>query len=95
MLRQKLTPSSNPKLKPMTPRLALAMKKTRVIAPLVAPIVRRMAMSRLLFFTSMTMPEMMFRAAMATTRQSRTAAGKRRESGKQEDIGPWPGGRTL
>ena len=25
-------------------------------------------MSRVLFFTSMTMPEMMFRAAMATTR---------------------------
>ena len=53
---------------PATPIMAPAMKKTRRIAEGLAPMVRRMAMSRPLFFTSMTMPEMMFMAAMATTR---------------------------
>ena len=58
-------PSTRPSERPITPRLALAMKKTRMIAPLVAPMVRRMAMSRLLFFTSMMRPVTMLSAAMA------------------------------
>ena len=44
-----------------------AIRKMRMIAPCPAPMVRRMAMSRSLFFTSMTRAEMMFSAAMATT----------------------------
>ena len=43
------------------------MKKMRRIADCPAPMVRRMAMSRPLFFTSMTRPEMMFIAAITTT----------------------------
>ena len=46
--------------------MAPVMKKTRMIAPLVAPMVRRMAMSRPLSFTSMIRPEMMFSAATST-----------------------------
>ena len=43
-----------------------AMTKMRRMAPCPAPMVRRMAMSRPLFFTSMMRPEMMFMAAIAT-----------------------------
>ena len=39
------------------------MKKIRMIAPRVAPMVRRIAMSLPLSFTSMIMPEMMLNAA--------------------------------
>ncbi|MNL88280.1 hypothetical protein D3C87_2178980 [compost metagenome] len=42
------------------------MMKIRRIEAWLAPMVRRMAMSRPLFFTSMTRAEMMFRVAMAT-----------------------------
>ncbi len=42
-------------------------KKIRKIADWLAPIVRKIAMSRVLFFTSMTIPLMIFIAAIATT----------------------------
>ena len=42
------------------------MKNTRSTAPSVSPIVRRMPISRPLFFTSMISPEMMFIAAIST-----------------------------
>ena len=42
-------------------------RKIRRIEPCVAPMVRRMAMSRPLFFTSMTRPEMMLSAATTMT----------------------------
>jgi hypothetical protein len=51
---------------PATPIEAPAMMKIRRTAPWPAPMVRRMAMSLPLFFTSMTRLEMMFRVAMAT-----------------------------
>ncbi len=50
---------SNPMLVPL-------MKNTRMIEPRVAPIVRSTAISRLLFFTSMIRPEMMFITATIT-----------------------------
>ena len=43
-------------------------KKIRMIAPRVAPMVRRIAMSRPLFFTSMVMPVMMLKAATTMIR---------------------------
>ena len=46
--------------------LAPVIKNTRMTAPRVAPIVRRMAMSRPLSFTSMIRPEMMLSAATST-----------------------------
>ena len=48
---------------PATPMLAPAMKNTRIMAPRVAPMVRRMAMSPLLSFTSMINPDTMFSVA--------------------------------
>ena len=46
MLAQNSTPIRKPASVPTTPMLAPAMKKTRITAPRVAPMVRRMAMSR-------------------------------------------------
>jgi hypothetical protein len=63
MLRAKLTPSSSPAIVPITPTDAPARKKMRSTMPRVAPIVRRMAMSRPLSFTSMMRLEMMLNAA--------------------------------
>ncbi len=48
---------------PATPIAAPVITKMRMIAPRVAPMVRRMAMSRPLSFTSMIRPEMMLSAA--------------------------------
>jgi hypothetical protein len=75
MKTQNRMPSSSPAPVPSAPIEAPAMKKMRRIEPRVAPMVRRMAMSRLLFFTSMTSPLMMFSATTATTtiRMSRMA----------------------
>ena len=47
----------------MTPMLVPAMKKIRITAPRDAPMVRRMAMSGDLSFTSMIRPETMLSAA--------------------------------
>ena len=66
MLAQMIVPSSSPASVPTVPIAAPVMKKTRRIAPLVAPIVRRIAMSRPLSFTSMIRPEMMLSAATST-----------------------------
>ena len=59
--------SESPASVPSAPIVAPARKKIRRIEPCPAPMVRRMAMSRPLFFTSITRPEMMFIAAMATS----------------------------
>ena len=59
-------PSARPTSVPTTPIAAPVMRKMRMIAPRVAPIVRRMAMSRALSFTSMIRPEMMLSAATST-----------------------------
>ena len=67
MKTQKSTPPTRPARVPSTPMAAPAMKKMRRTAPLPAPMVRRMAMSLVLFFTSMIKPVMMFIAAIATT----------------------------
>ena len=48
------------------PMAAPVITKTRKIAPRVAPMVRMMAMSRPLSFTSMVSPEMMLSAATST-----------------------------
>ena len=56
-------PSRSPASVPTTPMAAPLMKKIRMIAPRVAPMVRRIAMSLPLSFTSMIMPEMMLNAA--------------------------------
>ncbi len=53
---------------PTTPISDPQRKKIRMIEPCVSPIVRRMPMSRPLFFTSMTRPETMLSAAISTTR---------------------------
>ncbi|MNY25520.1 hypothetical protein D3C86_1593100 [compost metagenome] len=47
---------------------APVMKKMRITAPELAPMVRRMAISLPLSFTSMMRPEMMFSAATNTIR---------------------------
>ena len=47
----------------MTPMLAPLRKKMRITMPLVAPMVRNMAMSRPLSFTSMIMLEIILNAA--------------------------------
>ncbi len=51
---------------PTMPIAAPVMKKMRMIAPALAPMVRRMAISLPLSFTSMMRPEMMFSAATST-----------------------------
>jgi len=63
MLSQNSTPSRKPAMVPMTPMLAPDRKKMRMIMPAVAPMVRRMAMSRPLSLTSMIMLETMLKAA--------------------------------
>ena len=57
------TPSRNPDSVPTTPTLAPARKKMRMTEPLVAPIVRRIAIPRDLSLTSMIRLEMMLNAA--------------------------------
>ena len=66
MLQQNTMPSTSPASVPTTPMEAPVMRNTRIIAPLVAPMVRRMAMSRPLSFTSIIRPEMMLSAATST-----------------------------
>ncbi len=63
MLSAKARPSRKPSRVPTTPIEAPLRRKTRRIAPRVAPIVRMIAMSRPLLFTSMVMPVMMLKAA--------------------------------
>ena len=63
MLRQNSTPSAKPSSVPVTPMLMPEIRKTRITEPREAPMVRRMAMSGDLSFTSITRPEMMLSAA--------------------------------
>ena len=63
ILAQNRTPMPKPKMVPTTPIDAPEMKKTRITAPRVAPMVRSMAMSPDLSFTSMVRPDTMFSAA--------------------------------
>ena len=63
ILTMKTTPITRPSRVPATPIDAPAMKNTRIMAPRVAPMVRRMAMSDDLSFTSMINPETMFSVA--------------------------------
>ena len=51
---------------PTTPIVAPVMRKMRIIAPRVAPIVRSTAIARALSCTSMMRPEMMLSAATST-----------------------------
>ena len=67
MLRQNRVPSTTPAAVPAAPIITPSRKKILSIALREAPMVRRMAMSRPLFFTSMTRPEMMFRVVIATS----------------------------
>ena len=59
-------PRTSPARVPTTPIEAPVMRNTRIIAPRVAPMVRRMATSRPLSFTSIIRPEMMLSAATST-----------------------------
>ena len=59
-------PSAKPISVPPQPTVAPHSRKIRRIAPLPAPMVRRMAMSRPLSFTSMVSEEMMLKAATTT-----------------------------
>ena len=61
MFAVKTSPRRKPASVPTTPIDAPVMRKTRMIAPRVAPMVRRMAMSLDLSFTSMIRPEMMLK----------------------------------
>ena len=63
MLAQNSAPTTKPMIVPLTPMLAPAIKKMRMIAPRDAPIVRRIAMSADLSFTSITRPEIILSAA--------------------------------
>ena len=62
------TPRTTPASVPVTPIAAPVIMKMRMIAPRLAPIVRRIAMSWPFSFTSMISPEMMFSAATSTIR---------------------------
>src|SRR5665213_891345 len=62
------TPNTRPANVPKVPMAAPVKKNTRKMEPLVAPIVRRIAMLELLSFTNIYRPEMMLRAATITTR---------------------------
>ena len=66
MLRQMTVPSRKPTTVPTTPIEAPVMRKTRMIEPCVAPMVRRMATSWPLSFTSMIRPDTMLSAATST-----------------------------
>jgi len=68
MFAAKTSPSAKPAIVPKTPIEAPVIRNTRMIAPRVAPMVRRIAMSFDLSFTSMIRPETMFRAATMTIR---------------------------
>ena len=59
-------PRPNPARVPTMPIEAPVIRKTRITAPRVAPMVRRTAMSFDLSFTNMMRPEMMFSAATST-----------------------------
>ena len=63
MLAQNSSPRPSPASVPTPPTAAPQSRKMRRIAPLPAPMVRRMAMSRPLSFTSMVSEEMMLKAA--------------------------------
>ena len=66
MLRQITVPSRKPTTVPTTPIEAPVIRNTRMIAPWVAPMVRRMAMSEPLSLTSMIRPETILSAATST-----------------------------
>ena len=98
------TPSMKPASVPTVPIAAPVMKKTRMIAPRVAPMVRRMAMSWPLSFTSMVRPEMMLSAATRTisvrirnmTFRSTSSAEKKVELRCCQSVSRiWPFGRRL
>ena len=63
MLRHTSSPTTKPVIAPTTPIAAPVIRNTRMIAPWVAPMVRRMPMSRPLSFTSMIRLEAMLNAA--------------------------------
>jgi hypothetical protein len=63
IFRQNTSPMAKPISVPSTPIQAPHSRKIRMMAPLLAPMVRRMAMSRPLSFTSMISEEMMLKAA--------------------------------
>ena len=68
MLRVNSTPPISPIAVPTRPISAPLMRKTRMIVPGVAPMVRRIAMSEDLSRTSRMSPEMMLRVATITMR---------------------------
>ena len=59
-------PTRKPVIVPTTPIAAPVIRNTRMIAPCEAPMVRRIAMSLPLSFTSMIRPETMLSAATRT-----------------------------
>ncbi len=67
MLRETSSPRARPATVPTTPILAPLSRKMRMIMPRVAPMVRRMAMSRPLSLTSMICPEITLNAATRMT----------------------------
>ncbi len=66
MLRQTSIPTKKPVSVPTTPIEAPVIRNTRMIAPCEAPMVRRIAISLPLSFTSMIRPETMLSAATST-----------------------------
>ena len=66
MLRHTSSASRKPTSVPTTPTEAPVIMNTRMMAPWVTPMVRRMPMSRPLSFTSMIRPEVMLNAATIT-----------------------------
>ena len=71
MLPATARPSATPRIVPNMPVLAPLRKKMRMIAARVAPMVRRIAISRPLSFTSITWPETMLKAATSMISASR------------------------
>ena len=66
ILQQNTMAKRQPASVPTTPMLAPVIRNTRMMAPWVAPMVRRMPISRPLSFTSMMRPEMILKAATMT-----------------------------
>src|SRR5215467_60899 len=66
MFRQMSVPTAKPVSVPTTPIAAPVMRKTRMTAPWVAPMVRMIPMSPPLSFTSMIKPDTMLSAATRT-----------------------------
>ena len=66
MLRHTTSARRKPTIVPTTPTEAPVTMNTRMIAPWVTPMVRRMPMSRPLSFTSMIRPEAMLNVATIT-----------------------------